>query len=58
MSNYVAMDIACLECGIDSDCLGIFKCEKDANKACENASKNLGNDDSHEFQVFKVNSIQ
>lgn len=58
MSYYVAMDIGRLEFGIDSDCLGIFKCEKDANKACENASKSLGEDDSHEFQVFKVNGIQ
>lgn len=53
---FVAVDIGCIECGEDSDVLGIFTTKEQAEKACNEAgdkqSKNWRG--QHNFEVFEA----
>lgn len=53
---FVAVDIGCIECGEDSNVLGIFATKEQADKACDKASeKQLKNwRGQHIFEVFEA----
>jgi hypothetical protein len=56
---YVAVDIGCIECGEDSNVLGVFTTKKDAEIACEQAEKKQKENWSgqHSFEIFNVDGI-
>jgi hypothetical protein len=56
---YVAVDIGCLECGEQSNVIGIFTSEEKSKKACEDASiKQKSNwHGEHDFDVWHITEL-
>jgi len=40
---YVAIDVGCHECGVDSEVIGTFKAVKEAEEACTKRTEETGN---------------
>ena len=59
MAYYVAMDIGCIECGEESEVLGIFTDETLAQNECDAADEIQKNNwhGQHYFAVFPVETI-
>ena len=59
MRCYVAVDIGCLECGEESDVLGIFTSEEGARQAqaLHKAWQAKHWSGQHEFKVFAINTL-
>ena len=53
---YVAMDIGCIECGEDSEVIGVFMQQADAKKAVEKAAREQARNwkGEHHFFVEEV----
>ena len=59
MKYYVAVDIGCIECGEESDVLGIFTTKKQAQKELNKASKaqQINWTGQHHFKMFEVKKL-
>lgn len=59
MTYYIAMDIDCIECGEESDCLGIFsdkeKAQAALTEAQEKQKRNWKGD--HYFVIYEINNV-
>lgn len=53
---YLAFDIGCIECGEDSNVIGVFKTEKEAGDALIESSEIQSKDwhGEHHFKVFQI----
>ena len=52
---FVAVDIGCIECGEDSNVLGIFATKAQADKVCDKARDDLKRwHGRHMFEVFEA----
>lgn len=52
---FVAVDVGCIECGEDSNVIGIFATKAQAVKACDEAREQLENwRGQHMFEVFEA----
>lgn len=56
VKRWLAFDIGCIECGEDSDVIGTFDTQAEAEEACDSAmKKHCANwHGQHSFQVFDL----
>ena len=57
--KFLAFDVGCLECGEDSNVIGFFNNEKEAEDACNKASAKQHQNwhGQHDFRVFDISKF-
>lgn len=54
MTQYVLIDIGCIECGYGSNIAGKFSTEKEAAEWAEQLNKHCSNGGQHNYEVFRL----
>lgn len=55
--KFLAMDIGCLECGEESEVLGVFPTEAEAQAKCDEMEKKGWRGGQHSYEVFELEGL-